>query len=59
VDIEKMMTTIRAGGSEGLLAFFKIATEFFEAGWQRYLGGFEDARTILTSPFGWLRNEHK
>jgi hypothetical protein len=30
VDIEKMMTTIRAGGSEGLLAFFKIATEFFE-----------------------------
>ena len=30
MDIEKMMTTIRAGGSEGLLAFFKIATEFFE-----------------------------
>ena len=25
VDIEKMMTTIRAGGNEGSLAFFKIA----------------------------------
>ena len=30
MDIEKMMTTIRAGGNEGSLAFFKIATETFQ-----------------------------
>jgi hypothetical protein len=30
VDIEKMMTTIRAGGNEGSLAFFKIAAETFQ-----------------------------
>ena len=30
VDIEKMMTTIRGGGNEGSLAFFKIATETFQ-----------------------------
>jgi hypothetical protein len=29
VDIEKMITTIRAGGNEGSLAFFKIAAETF------------------------------
>jgi hypothetical protein len=30
VDSEKMMTTIRAGGNEGSLAFFKMATETFK-----------------------------
>jgi hypothetical protein len=30
VDIEKLMTTIRAGGIEGSLAFFKIAADAFQ-----------------------------
>jgi hypothetical protein len=29
VDIEKLMTTVRAGGNEGALAFFKIAVDAF------------------------------
>jgi hypothetical protein len=30
VDIEKMMTTIRAGGNDASLAFFKIAVDAFQ-----------------------------
>jgi hypothetical protein len=30
VDIEKLMTTIRAGGNDASLAFFKIAVDAFQ-----------------------------